>query len=472
MTTYLLKSILCSALFLLGYLLIFQKEKTLRFNRFYLIISLLASLIIPFLSFEIGQETPIANAEEVFGPIQHFTQVLIQPQAVSTIESVEENFSWESLFILIYSLVTGILLIRFLRNIFILFQEINKSEKVTLETMTIVLLERKMIPHSFMNYVFLNKTEYQNGAIEDEILLHESTHVRQRHSLDIIGLELTSIAFWFNPVLIFYKKAIQLNHEFLADEAVLNTYQNTANYQYLLIEKASQLNSFSFTSSFNFSITKQRLIMMTKSTSRTKAMLLTMTFVPLFLGAIALFSTKIIAQKGIPTTAKTVATKDGVSDKLLAEYKAIIEKHRGALTKKSIWLEKIFSKDERFHLQKIFLAMNKEQQEQQSIIFHRLKPYDKIVPSEKEFEAFKDPKKYGVWIDWKKIDNSQLDKYKPTDFSNFGISKLFGKAKVGRIYGYQLDMLTVAGYEKHLKETLADTTYFFLPNFRRPLLKK
>lgn len=470
MTTYLLKSILCSALFLLGYWLIFQKEKTLRFNRFYLIISLLASLVIPFLSFEIEQETSIANAEEVFVPIQHFTQVLAQPQAVSTVQVVEENFPWENLFILIYSLTTGVLLIRFLRNIFILFQEINKSEKVILDRMTIVLLERKMIPHSFINYVFLNKTEYQNGTIEDEILLHESTHVRQQHSLDIIGLELMSMVFWINPILIFYKKAIQLNHEFLADEAVLKTYQNTANYQYLLIEKASQLNSFSFTSSFNFSITKQRLIMMTKSTSRTKAMLLTLTFVPLFLGAIALFSTKIIAQK--ETSAKAVATKDGVSDKLLSEYKAIIEKHRGALTKKSIWLEKIFSKEERNHLQNTFLAMNKVQQEEQVIVFIKLKPFDKIVPTEKEFEAFKDKKKYGVWIDWKKVDNSELDKYKPSDFSNFGISKLFGKAKVGRVYGYQLNMLTVAGYEKYLKETLADTTYFIVPNFRRPLLKK
>jgi bla regulator protein blaR1 len=472
MTTYLLKSILCSALFLLGYWLIFQKEKTLHFNRFYLIISLLASLGIPFSTIEIGQETPIATAEKVFVPIQHFTQVLVQPQAVSTVEIVEENFSWESLFMLIYYLVMGALLVRFLKNIFILFQEINKSEKVVLETMTIVLLERKMIPHSFMNYIFLNKTEYQNGVIEDEILLHESTHVRQRHSLDIIGLELMSIVFWFNPVLIFYKKAIQLNHEFLADEAVLNTYQNTANYQYLLIEKASQLNSFSFTSSFNFSITKQRLIMMTKSTSRTKAMLLTLTFVPLFLGAIALFSTKTIAQKETPITTKVTATKNGVSDKLLAEYKAIIEKHRGALTQKSIWLDKIFTKEERFYLQKIFLAMNKEQQEEQTIVFIKLKPFNKIVPTEKEFEAFKDSKKYGVWIDWKKVENSELNKYKPTDFSQFGISKLFGKAKVGRIYGYQLNMLTVAGYDKHQKETLADTNYYIMPNFKKPLFKK
>ena len=27
--------------------------------------------------------------------------------------------------------------------------------------------------------------------------------------------------FWFNPIFIFYKKAIQLNHEFLADEKVV-----------------------------------------------------------------------------------------------------------------------------------------------------------------------------------------------------------------------------------------------------------
>jgi bla regulator protein blaR1 len=458
MTTYLLKSILCSALFLLGYWLIFQKEKTLRFNRFYLIISLLASLGIPFSTIEIGQETPIATAEKVFVPIQHFTQVLVQPQAVSTVEIVEENFSWESLFMLIYYLVMGALLVRFLKNIFILFQEINKSEKVVLETMTIVLLERKMIPHSFMNYIFLNKTEYQNGVIEDEILLYESTHVRQRHSLDIIGLELMSIVFWFNPVLIFYKKAIQLNHEFLADEAVLNTYQNTANYQYLLIEKASQLNSFSFTSSFNFSITKQRLIMMTKSTSRTKAMLLTLTFVPLFLGAIALFSTKTIAQKETPITTKVSATKDGVSDKLLAEYKAIIEECRKRPKGKTYFFTANFSKQEELRLETIYRAMSKEQQSQQSIAFRPpSKPFGKITPTEQELESYKDEKKYGVWIDDKKVKNSELNKYKAADFNHVFISRLSGGAR--RSYKFQLDLMTVAGFEKYRREALADTNY-------------
>lgn len=461
MITYLLKSILCSALFLLGYWLIFQKEKTLRFNRFYLIISILASILIPFLSIEIGNETPIATTEDFFVPIQHFTQVFVQPQTASTVQTVEEDFSWESLYLLTYSLITSALLFRFLKNLFVLIREINNSEKVVVDTITIVLLTRKMIPHSFMNYVFLNKIEYLNGDIEGEIILHESTHVRQRHSLDIVGLELMSIVFWFNPVLIFYKKAIQLNHEFLADEAVLNIYQNTANYQYLLIEKASQLNSFSFTSSLNFSITKQRLIMMTKSTSRTKAMLLTLTSVPLFLSAIALFSTKIIAQKETPVTTKAADTKDGVSDKLIADYKATIEECRKRPKGKTYFFTANFTTQEKLRLETIYRAMNEVQQSQQSLCFEPpLKPFGKIIPTEQELESYKDEKKYGVWINEKKVKNAELNNYKAADFNHVFISRLSGGAR--RSYTFQLDLMTVAGFEKYRSEAFADTNYMMV----------
>src|SRR5690606_39098385 len=90
-------------------------------------------------------------------------------------------------------------------------------------------------------------------------------------TLDILFIEALKTIFWFNPLLYFYKKAIQLNHEFLADEAVLNTNHNTAGYQNLLLQLTSG-STVALASNINFSITKKRFIMMTKTTPKLLAL--------------------------------------------------------------------------------------------------------------------------------------------------------------------------------------------------------
>jgi bla regulator protein blaR1 len=472
MTIYLLKVVLCSALFLGCYFLIFQREKTYRFNRFYLLFSLFVSFIIPFIEIENGS-TPlnIPQVETVFMPTQDVQPFTVEKEIFITPKQTSEI----NIPLLIYALVSTVLLVIFLKNIFVLIKEIRNNKKVIFGEISIVLLDKKITPYSFMKYVFVNREDYENQSIEKEILLHESTHVKQGHSYDILLIELLRAFLWFNPLIFFYKKAIQLNHEFLADEAVIDTYENVTNYQYLLIEKASQPNRFLFTSSFNYSITKQRLQMMTKSTSKTKALLITLAFVPLFASAIFMFSTKIYAQKSATEIKEkgVVSTQEGASDEMLEEYKAIIRKHLKEVPNSQnaiMMLEKINKNViDRDRMRVIFDSMTKEQQSNQNVRVLRFSDYvfPRIVPTEKEFDNFKDPTKYGVWVDGKKVKNSDLNKYKASDFSQFGISKLYGKARFNSngeklIYGYQLEIMTTEHYEKYRKETLADTVQHYM----------
>jgi hypothetical protein len=118
----------------------------------------------------------------------------------------------------------------------------------------LVLIEEKIAPFSFWNYIFLNKSIYQTKGIESDILLHELTHVKQKHTWDILFVELFLIVFWWNPILYLYKKAIQLNHEFLADREVL-AHTQVPTYQQLLLQNATG-NALYLTSSSTFSITK------------------------------------------------------------------------------------------------------------------------------------------------------------------------------------------------------------------------
>ncbi|MCU0467012.1 MAG: M56 family metallopeptidase [Arcicella sp.] len=465
MTIYLLKVVLCSTLFLGCYYLIFQREKIYRFNRFYLLLSLFAPFIIPFIEIE-SSSTPIniPPVETVFIPTRGVQPLMVEKEVfIAPKQTFEINFP-----LLIYASVSMVLLFVFLKNIFVLIQEIQNNKKIVLGRIPIILLDKKITPYSFMKYIFVNRENYERQGIEKEILLHEITHIQQGHSLDILLIELMKVFLWFNPLLIFYKKAIQLNHEFLADEAVINTYGNVPNYQCLLIEKARISNSLIFTSSFNYSITKQRLKMMTKSTSKTKALLITLAFVPLFAIAIFMFSTKIHAQVSVMKTnpKEVISTEKGASNEMMKQYKDLIAHYNKMSNMKGIVTTKNIDKNKKDKdlLVSIFLKMNKKQQESQTIGFmKRPNPLPKIKISEKDFESYKNAKKYGLWINERKVKNSELNNYKASDFSQVFISRLEGGAKyvngVSRGYDFQLDMMTTDYYEKYRKESLEDKSY-------------
>ena len=85
----------------------------------------------------------------------------------------------------------------------------------------------------------------------------------------------------------------------MADEAVIEHFENPVSYQYLLLNKASQANSLSLTSQFNYLITKKRLIMMTKNTSPQRAFLIKLLFAPLFVGTVLMLSTRVDAQEKV-----------------------------------------------------------------------------------------------------------------------------------------------------------------------------
>ena len=173
--------------------------------------------------------------------------------------------------LLLYLVVAIILAIRFAVNIAVFAKKIKANENAGLEKAKLVLLNEDVLPHTFLNYIFINKAEYDNKQIESELYAHELTHVNQKHTLDILFVEALKIVFWFNPLLYLYKKAIQLNHEFLADEHVVAETGDAIPYQNLLLSKAFLTQTVSLASNLNFSITKKRFIMMTKNTSRLQA---------------------------------------------------------------------------------------------------------------------------------------------------------------------------------------------------------
>ncbi len=264
---YIIKSILCLSIFLFFYYVFLIKEKANHFKRFYLLGIIVFSLIIPLISFaSINKEfIELTAIDKINYKLQDYSTQLIQ-QPISGEKNIAYTIFW-SLYII------GVIIfgIRFGKNIFGLFKKINLNEKIKKTSYTIVLLAEKTAPHSFLNYLFVSKDDFKQNKILAEIFLHEETHIKQKHSLDLICIELVRIIFWLNPLFYLIKKEIKLTHEFLADQNVLKNKYNIVCYQKLLFtySKGNSKQSL-ITSSINYSLAKRRIIMMSKPFSRIK----------------------------------------------------------------------------------------------------------------------------------------------------------------------------------------------------------
>lgn len=286
MTDFLIKSTIALCVLLGTYYLLLEKEKFHQFNRFFLLVSLIISFIIPFVTIEIIQEVASVASNNAVIPEQITANIVEKKISIYLI------IGW-----ILYGIVTTVLLLRFVINLSKLIRKTKSGAKIKHQNATLVLLKEQTLPYTFLNFIFINEEEYESNKIEPELFTHELIHVNQKHSLDILLIEVMKTIFWFNPIFIFYKKAIQLNHEFLADEKVVKSHNNVSFYQNLLLSKANQSPIYYLASNLNYSVTKKRLIMMTTTTSPSRGFFKKTILLPLFTGLVYFLCTKTVAQE-------------------------------------------------------------------------------------------------------------------------------------------------------------------------------
>jgi beta-lactamase regulating signal transducer with metallopeptidase domain len=257
------------------YWFLLRKEKLFVFNRFFLVVSIVFSLVLPFISIPVNfKVTPQLN--DIIPTYNYVDpQISISDKIVPSdvnisqpyVEKKNSVISIPAILLALYISGVILLLIRFLRNIYIIIRRSKLSEIISSKGYQIVLTNDKTGPCCFFSNIFLNKDDYLNGKIDKELLNHELEHVRQSHTVDIILIELVKIFYWFNPVHVLYERAIRINHEYLADNGVINDNSDIKSYTDKLLNFISCSSNMSLTSGSNNSFTKLRLMMMMKSRS-------------------------------------------------------------------------------------------------------------------------------------------------------------------------------------------------------------
>lgn len=246
MIIYLFKFSLSLFLFYAFYKMVLENDKSFHFNRFLLVSGILISTVVPKIT--LGSSVVLKS---------YFLQI---PPYIPT----NYNF-WENLLLIVYSVGIAFYGIRLILDLLTFFKKIKQNQKINIGDSHAILVNEKVEPHAFLNYIFINKEDF--NFLPRELLDHELAHVRQLHTFDLFMMEIAKVIFWFNPLINSYKNAIQLNHEFLADQYVIKQHKDHSQYQNLLLSHLEKRAENSLSSHFNYSFIQKRLLMMRNQSS-------------------------------------------------------------------------------------------------------------------------------------------------------------------------------------------------------------
>ena len=255
------KVALALLVFYLFYRFLLKKETFHRFNRVVLVGTAVLSFLLPLCIITIHK--PIEAAPVVPEP----TIVATELPAQELVPLLEPAVPWwPTALTLLFWAGVAFVLARVTLSILSIVRIIRQGRLVREEDgCKIIVTERDIDPFSWMKYIVLSGKDWE--APHESILAHEKAHIGLGHSLEVLLVDVLSALQWFNPAIWMLRADLQELHEYEADDAVLRAGTNIKEYQYLLIRKAVSKSGYSVANSFNHSILKNRITMMSKSKS-------------------------------------------------------------------------------------------------------------------------------------------------------------------------------------------------------------
>ena len=306
------KVALLLAVFYICYRILLSRETLHRLNRIVLTGSVILSFILPFCVLTFHRTVEVAASAAMPVP----TALLSAPAAAlaespaavaAEAASTAPHGSWlPTALTLVYCLGVLFCLVRIGVELIQVSRIIRSGEKHPQEDgTTLVVVDRDLAPFSWMKWIVLSKEDYESG--NSHILRHERAHIRLGHARDLLCVDILSTLQWFNPVMRMLKDDLRAVYEYEADDAVLREGANIKEYQYSLIRKAVSASGYSITNSFNHSILKNRITMMSKRKSVTLRGLRALYVVPLVAAGLACNSQTVTDYKVSEDSSETKA---------------------------------------------------------------------------------------------------------------------------------------------------------------------
>ncbi|WP_339815042.1 M56 family metallopeptidase [uncultured Imperialibacter sp.] len=249
---FLFQSVACSLAFYAVYYLVLRNESCYTFNRYFLLLSVAFSIVFPLVRFD----SPLGLSEEI-------TAVTILPETVIGEEFQKVSSAGFSWLTFLYSCGILVFSIKLIIKIVSISRLIINGEKESFAGYILVHTRGRFPTFSFLNYLFWDDSQDLNEIENQQILDHELVHIKQKHSVDLLVIEIMQILLWFNPLIHFFRKAIVNTHEYLADQVASKS--ATEVYMKLLVSQTFFSSPAQFIQShFSYSSIMKRLQMLSK----------------------------------------------------------------------------------------------------------------------------------------------------------------------------------------------------------------
>ena len=156
MIAFFIKSTICLIIFYSFYHCFLRNQKILIFNRLYLNLSLILSILIPLIEIPVKSIYTLTDSIDKFNfTIDHVSDTTIATYASSG------HIPLQKMIIAFFIFVSLMLLARFVSNMIKIFLTILKSNKIQSNRTTVVLINERILPYSFFKYIFVNKADFE-----------------------------------------------------------------------------------------------------------------------------------------------------------------------------------------------------------------------------------------------------------------------------------------------------------------------
>jgi hypothetical protein len=274
--------------FFLVYYFLLRKETFFTKNRWFLILGLVASVLLPLITF-----TTIVWVE--------LTPIVYKPTSFESIPYLIENqikeisFDWNSFFVYAYILISVVFLAKMIIELFSFFRIIKVGNRSKSNQTILIDTNQNTNPFSFFKYIVFNSKLFSEEELH-HIISHENIHIKEKHSIDVLLGKLFCAIFWINPIIWFYRKEMLQNLEYIADNKASSIAQNRINYQKTLLKVVTNQHQLTITNQFYQSLIKKRIVMLNTKQSNEKKSWKYVLILPVLSAFMLLFQVETVAQ--------------------------------------------------------------------------------------------------------------------------------------------------------------------------------
>jgi len=264
MLTYFLQSSSCLIIFYGIYHFVLAEMTFFRHNRVYLLGAIILSLLLPAIAPYI-----VMSEEQI--PVVHWSYIAAEMENVYVRYDAGydyETMLWAGLKA-VYGIGVLVVLARMIFGLHRIYQYYCTGDKDVKNGFNIITTDAVHLPFSFFKSVYISRHIPLSDHVQT-ILEHEEIHIKHWHTVDVLFAEAIQAFFWFNPVMILYKRALRQAHEYLADDIICSK-NSISSYTELLLSKSQTGMELALTNQFFHSQIKKRIQMMTKNKTNRNA---------------------------------------------------------------------------------------------------------------------------------------------------------------------------------------------------------